>query len=122
MPEIVTALQAKLPGQLEDLESGYRKLLESDTTSLKQILNLFPTIACFLTGKCIALELTMPFTKMNKLGARKSDALYRIFTREIESQKVVKKLVKQLPGYLKHAKDNNISLWQKWNVLVNHSS
>ncbi len=29
VPEIVTALQAKLPDQLEDLESGYRKLLES---------------------------------------------------------------------------------------------
>ena len=38
------------------------------------------------------------------------DALYHIFTREIESQKVVKKLVKQLPGYLKHAKDNNSNL------------
>ena len=29
VPEIVTALQSKLPDQLEDLESGYRKLLES---------------------------------------------------------------------------------------------
>ena len=29
VPEIVSALQAKLPDQLEDLESGYRKLLES---------------------------------------------------------------------------------------------
>ncbi len=39
------------------------------------------------------------------------DALYHIFTCEIESQKVVKKLVKQLPGYLKtYAKDNNSKL------------
>ena len=38
------------------------------------------------------------------------DALYSIFTREIESQKVVHKLVKQLPGYLKHAKENNSNL------------
>ena len=50
------------------------------------------------------------------------DALYHIFTREIESQKVVKKLVKQLPGYLKHAKDNNSKLAAGVERLGKHSS
>ena len=36
--------------------------------------------------------------------------MYDIFTREIESHKVVEKLVKALPGYLAHAKENNKSL------------
>ena len=67
------------------------------------------------------LNWTMPFTKMNKFK-EEIDALYHIFTREIESQKVVKKLVKQLPGYLKHAKDNNSNLAAEWNTLVKHSS
>ena len=53
----------------------------------------------------LPLNWTMPFTK-NEQIQEEIDALYHIFTREIESQKVVKKLVKQLPGYLKHAKDN----------------
>ena len=64
----------------------------------------------------------MPFYE-NEQIQEEIDALYHIFTREIESQKLWKKLVKQLPGYLKHAKDNNSNLAaQRWNALVKHSS
>ena len=70
---------------------------------------------------CPALELDNAIYE-NEQIQEEIDALYHIFTREIESQKVVKKLVKQLPGYLKHAKITIATLQQKWNVLVKHSS
>ena len=97
VPEIVTALQAKLPDQLEDLESGYRKLLESGYHFTEtDIESRFQQLHASLKNN------------MANVSALELDNA--IFTREIESQKVVKKLVKQLPGYLKHAKDNNSNL------------
>lgn len=113
VPEIVTALQAKLPDQLEDLESGYRKLLESGYHFTEtDIESRFQQLHASLKNNMAnvsALELDNAIYE-NEQIQEEIDALYHIFTREIESQKVVKKLVKQLPGYLKHAKDNNSKL------------
>ena len=113
VPEIVTALQTKLPDQLEDLESGYRKLLESGYHFTEtDIESRFQQLHASLKNNMAnvsALELDNAIYE-NEQIQEEIDALYHIFTREIESQKVVKKLVKQLPGYLKHAKDNNSKL------------
>ncbi len=113
VPEIVTALQSKLPDQLEDLESGYRKLLESGYHFTEtDIESRFQQLHASLKNNMAnvsALELDNAIYE-NEQIQEEIDALYHIFTREIESQKVVKKLVKQLPGYLKHAKDNNSNL------------
>ena len=100
VPEIVTALQAKLPDQLEDLESGYRKLLESG----------YHFTETDIESRFQQLHASLKNNMANEQIQEEIDALYHIYTREIESQKVVKKLVKQLPGYLKHAKDNNSKL------------
>ena len=113
VPEIVSALQAKLPDQLEDLESGYRKLLESgyhftETDIESRFQQLHASLKNNMSNVS-ALELDNAIYE-NEQIQEEIDALYHIFTREIESQKVVKKLVKQLPGYLKHAKDNNSNL------------
>ena len=113
VPEIVTALQSKLPDQLEDLESGYRKLLESGYHFTEtDIESRFQQLHASLKNNMAnvsALELDNAIYE-NEQIQEEIDALYHIFTREIESQKVVKKLVKQLPGYLNHAKENNKNL------------
>lgn len=113
VPEIVTALQSELPDQLDDLESGHRKLLESgyhftETDIESRFQQLHSSLKNNMSNVS-ALELDNAIYE-NEQIQEEIDALYSIFTREIESQKVVHKLVKQLPGYLKHAKENNSNL------------
>ena len=113
VPEIVTALQSKLPDQLDDLESGHRKLLESgyhftETDIESRFQQLHSSLKNNMSNVS-ALELDNAIYE-NEQIQEEIDALYSVFTREIESQKVVHKLVKQLPGYLKHAKENNSNL------------
>ena len=49
-------------------------------------------------------------TKLNEQAREEVNALYEIFTREIEAHKVVEKLIKNLPSYLAHTKENNQQL------------
>ena len=46
----------------------------------------------------------------NEQAQEEINALYEIFTREIEAHKVVEKLIKNLPSYLAHTKENNQQL------------
>lgn len=113
VPAIVKDLQTTLPDQLEDLESGYRKLLESgyhftETDLEARFQQLHAALKANLANVA-ALELDNALYE-NEQIQEEINALYDIFTREIESHKVVEKLVKALPGYLIHAKENNKSL------------
>ena len=113
VPAIVKDLQTTLPDQLEDLESGYRKLLESgyhftETDLEARFQQLHAALKANLQNVA-ALELDNALYE-NEQIQEEINALYDIFTREIESHKVVEKLVKALPGYLAHAKENNKSL------------
>lgn len=113
VPAIVKDLQTTLPDQLEDLESGYRKLLESgyhftETDLEARFQQLHAALKANLANVA-ALELDNALYE-NEQIQEEINALYDIFTREIESHKVVEKLVKALPGYLAHAKGNNKSL------------
>ncbi|WP_343093772.1 septation ring formation regulator EzrA [Streptococcus australis] len=113
VPAIVKDVQTTLPDQLEDLESGYRKLLESgyhftETDLEARFQQLHAALKANLANVA-ALELDNALYE-NEQIQEEINALYDIFTREIESHKVVEKLVKALPGYLAHAKENNKSL------------
>lgn len=113
VPAIVKDLQTTLPDQLEDLESGYRKLLESgyhftETDLEARFQQLHAALKANLANVA-TLELDNALYE-NEQIQEEINALYDIFTREIESHKVVEKLVKALPGYLAHAKENNKSL------------
>ena len=113
VPAIVKDVQTTLPDQLEDLESGHRKLLESgyhftETDLEARFQQLHAALKANLANVA-ALELDNALYE-NEQIQEEINALYDIFTREIESHKVVEKLVKALPGYLAHAKENNKSL------------
>lgn len=113
VPAIVKDLQTTLPDQLEDLESGHRKLLESgyhftETDLEARFQQLHAALKANLANVA-ALELDNAVYE-NEQIQEEINALYEVFTREIESHKVVEKLVKALPGYLAHAKENNKSL------------
>ena len=110
VPAIVKDVQTTLPDQLEDLEAGHRKLLESgyhftETDLEARFQQLHASLKANLQNVA-ALELDNALYE-NEQIQEEINALYDIFTREIESHKVVEKLVKALPGYLAHAKENN---------------
>ena len=110
VPAIVMDVQTTLPDQLEDLEAGHRKLLESgyhftETDLEARFQQLHAALKANLQNVA-ALELDNALYE-NEQIQEEINALYDIFTREIESHKVVEKLVKALPGYLAHAKENN---------------
>ncbi|WP_455166755.1 septation ring formation regulator EzrA [Streptococcus sp.] len=113
VPAIVKDVQTTLPDQLEDLEAGHRKLLESgyhftETDLEARFQQLHAALKANLQNVA-TLELDNALYE-NEQIQEEINALYDIFTREIESHKVVEKLVKALPGYLAHAKENNKSL------------
>ena len=113
VPAIVKDVQTTLPDQLEDLEAGHRKLLESGyhftETDLEARFQQLHVALKANIQNVAALELDNALYE-NEQIQEEINALYDIFTREIESHKVVEKLVKALPGYLSHAKENNKSL------------
>ena len=113
VPAIVEELTVKLPDQLEDLESGHRKLLESGYHFTEtDIESRFQQLHASLKrneANISALELDNAEYE-NEQAQEEINALYEIFTREIEAHKVVEKLIKNLPSYLAHTKENNQQL------------
>ena len=113
VPAIVEELTVKLPDQLEDLESGHRKLLESGYHFIEtDIESRFQQLHASLKrneANISALELDNAEYE-NEQAQEEINSLYEIFTREIEAHKVVEKLIKNLPSYLAHTKENNQQL------------
>ncbi|EIF35974.1 septation ring formation regulator EzrA [Streptococcus sp. SK643] len=110
MPAIVKSLTKDLPDQLEDLEDGYRKLLEANyhfvETDIEARFQLL-YVALKTNNENIArLELDNAEYENNQVQ-EEINALYDIFTREIAAQKVVDGLVTTLPTYVQHMKENN---------------
>ena len=110
VPSIVTELREVLPDQLEDLESGYRKLVEAGyhfvETDIESRLSQLHSNITQNYENIAALELDNAQYENTQIQ-EEINALYDIFTREIAAQKVVEKLQENLPAYLKHTKENN---------------
>ena len=110
IPAIVTKLTNELPDQLEDLEAGYRKLLDANyhfvETDIESRLQLLYEALKNNQENIKKLELDNAEYENTQIQ-EEINALYNIFTREIASQKVVENLLSTLPTYLDHLKDNN---------------
>ena len=113
IPALVSDLVHKLPEQLEDLESGYRKLLESGyhfiETDIESRFQQLHTSLKKNSENIASLELDNAQYENTQIQ-EEVDALYDMFNREIASHKVVVKLVNSLPDYLNHTKENNQNL------------
>lgn len=113
VPEVVEQLETKLPDQLDDLETGYRKLLEEDyhfqETDIEARFQQLHSRLQKNGSNLKALELDN--TKFeNELIQEDIDSLYAIFTKEMDAKKEVDKLVQGLPNYLRHTQSNNQNL------------
>ena len=113
IPAVVTTLSKELPDQLEDLEDGYRKLLDANyhfaETDIEARFQLLYEALKKNHENIAKLELDNAEYENTQIQ-EEINALYDIFTREIAAQKVVEGLVATLPTYLKHMKDSNAVL------------
>ena len=113
IPAIVATLSKELPDQLEDLEDGYRKLLDANyhfaETDIEARFQLLYEALKKNHENIAKLELDNAEYENTQIQ-EEINALYDIFTREIAAQKVVEGLVVTLPTYLQHMKENNALL------------
>ena len=113
IPAIVATLSKDLPDQLEDLEDGYRKLLDANyhfaETDIEARFQLLYEALKKNHENIAKLELDNAEYENTQIQ-EEINALYDIFTREIAAQKVVDGLVATLPTYLQHMKDSNAVL------------
>ena len=115
IPALVETLTKELPDQLADLEEGYRKLLDANfhftETDIESRFQLLYEALKENQENIRQLELDNAEYENNRIQ-EEINALYDIFTREIEAQKVVENLLSTLPTYLNHLKENNQVLVQ----------
>ncbi|HEU7192225.1 TPA: septation ring formation regulator EzrA [Streptococcus pneumoniae] len=113
VPALVTTLSTELPDQLQDLEAGYRKLIDANyhfvETDIEARFNLL--YEAFKKNQENIRQLELDNAEYENGQAQEEiNALYDIFTREIAAQKVVENLLATLPTYLQHMKENNTLL------------
>ena len=113
IPAIVAKLEDDFPDQLDDLEQGYRRLLEQHYYfTEKNIETRFQEIRDSIranSSELITLDLDRARDENERIQ-EKIDLLYELFEREIAAHKVALKDSKIIPDYLTHAKDNNEQL------------
>lgn len=113
IPAIVAKLEDDFPDQLDDLETGYRRLLEENYHfPEKNIEARFQEIRESIranSSELVTLDLDRARDENTHIQER-IDSLYELFEREIAAYKVVAKNSKILPRYLAHAKHNNEQL------------
>lgn len=113
IPAIVAKLEDDFPDQLDDLEQGYRHLLEQNYHfAEKNIESRFQDIRDSIranSSELVTLDLDRARDE-NEHIQEKINLLYELFEREIAAQKVAYKRSKFIPQYLEHAKSNNEQL------------
>lgn len=113
IPAIVAKLEDDFPDQLDDLEQGYRRLLEQHYHfAEKNIETRFQDIRDAIranASELVTLDLDRARDE-NEHIQEKIDTLYDLFEREIASHKLVLKDSKIIPNYLSHARTNNEQL------------
>lgn len=113
IPAIVAKLEDDFPDQLDDLESGYGKLLDAhyhfpERNIERRFQDIRESISSNADGLA-TLDLDRALEENEEIQD-KIDGLYAIFEREIDANKQVMKDSKILPKYLEHAKHNNQAL------------
>ena len=113
IPAIVAKLEYDFPDQLDDLEQGYRRLLEQNYHfAEKDIEARFQEVRDAIranSSELVTLDLDRARDE-NEHIQEKIDSLYELFEREIAAHKAALKDSKIIPDYLAHAKANNEKL------------
>ncbi|HEL2057132.1 TPA: septation ring formation regulator EzrA [Streptococcus suis] len=113
IPALVETVNTTLPDQLEDLESGYRKLVDQNYLFTESAIeSQFQEIRVSLrenTALIVAFDLDTAEAE-NVIIQKRIDHLYNLFTSEIEAHRETVKISKTLPKFLEHITQNSQSL------------
>lgn len=116
IPDLIEKVNKSFPEQLEDLETGYRKLVEQNYLFTEQnIESKFQDIRVAIrenNALIVSFDLDAA-EEANKEIQEDIDHLYQIFTAEIEAHKATVKLSKTLPKFLEHNAQNAKSLTEE---------
>lgn len=116
IPGLIEKVNKIFPEQLEDLETGYRKLVEQNYLFTEQnIESSFQDIRVAIrenTALIVSFDLDAS-EEANKEIQKDIDHLYQVFTSEIEAHKATVKLSKTLPKFLEHISVNTKSLTEE---------
>ena len=113
IPNLIEKLEKSFPDQLDDLETGYRKLVEqnylfTDNDIESQFQNIRVSIR-ENTALVVSFDLDAAEVENEKIQA-KLENLYQLFTREVEAHKAVVKISNTLPKFLAHVTENTAKL------------
>lgn len=120
IPGLIEKVNKSFPEQLEDLETGYRKLVEQNYLFTEQnIESSFQDIRVAIrenTALIVSFDLDAA-EEANKEIQEDIDHLYQIFTAEIEAHRATVKLSKTLPKFLEHNAQNTKNLLEETDRL-----
>ncbi|HFI0254339.1 TPA: septation ring formation regulator EzrA [Streptococcus suis] len=109
IPHLIERVSKDFPEQLEDLESGYRKLVEQNYLFTEgNIESQFQNIRVSIrenTALIVSFDLDAAEAENEGIQG-KIDHLYKLFNREIEANKSANKISKNLPKFLEHVVQN----------------
>ncbi|MCK4029249.1 septation ring formation regulator EzrA [Streptococcus iners] len=109
IPQLIERVSKDFPEQLEDLETGYRKLVEQNYLFTEgNIESQFQNIRVSIrenTALIVSFDLDAAEAENEGIQA-KIDHLYKLFQREIEANKSANKISKSLPKFLEHVVQN----------------
>ncbi|CRH90605.1 Septation ring formation regulator EzrA [Chlamydia trachomatis] len=123
IPDLIQKVETAFPDQLDDLETGYRKLIEENYLFTEaDIETQFQDIRVAIrenTALIVSFDLDAAEVE-NQTIQERINHLYQIFTKEIESHRATSKLSKTLPKFVEHAVQNTQTLIAEAERL-NHS-
>ncbi|HEM4056372.1 TPA: septation ring formation regulator EzrA [Streptococcus suis] len=109
IPSLIERVTKDFPEQLEDLESGYRKLVEQNYLFTEaNIESQFQNIRVSIrenTALIVSFDLDAAEAENEGIQV-KIDHLYKVFNREIEANTEAVKISKNLPKFLEHVVQN----------------
>ncbi|NQG18746.1 septation ring formation regulator EzrA [Streptococcus suis] len=120
IPALVEKVDVDFPEQLEDLESGYRKLVEQNYLFTEtDIESTFQEIRVAIrenSALIVSFDLDVAEAENTHIQER-IDHLYDVFQKEIDAHKETVKISKTLPKYLEHIRSNSDKLTEEVNLL-----
>ncbi|MER0123443.1 septation ring formation regulator EzrA [Streptococcus sp. ZJ93] len=109
VPALIEKVTQSFPDQLEDLETGYRKLVEEGYLFIEGNIEVrFQEIRVAIrenTALIVSFDLDAAESENADIQA-KIDHLYKVFTREIDAHQSAVKISKNLPKFLEHIANN----------------
>ncbi|TCD46221.1 septation ring formation regulator EzrA [Streptococcus sp. X16XC17] len=113
IPALVEKVDVSFPDQLDDLESGYRKLVEQNYLFTEtDIESQFQEVRVAIrenTALIVSFDLDAAEAE-NAAVQERIDHLYQLFNKEIEAHRAASKLSTTLPKFLEHTLQNTNNL------------